>query len=227
MSGLYAHGIRFAWPKPSTMLLDDLELAVAPGECVAVLGPSGSGKSTLLRILAGLEAPVSGTVSWGGERLDGVPVHRRRFVLMAQEPALFPHLDVTGNVTFGLRYRQDLAPTRQEAHHLAEQWLDRVGLGGLGARSVNELSGGQRQRVALARSLIVHPRAVLLDEPLSALDRDLRDRLATETRDVLVAARVAAVWVTHDRDEARRVGDRVLRLEAGRLVSMTAEELGR
>jgi ABC-type sulfate/molybdate transport systems ATPase subunit len=193
-------------------------LEVPAGTSAFLLGPSGSGKSTLLRCIAGLEEPQSGRILWGGERLDLVPTHRRRVGMLFQEPALFPHLRVWRNVAFGLRYRPD-APRgwarRRWERDEAARWLELVQVDRLDAR-VDELSGGQRQRVALARTLAAKPRIVLLDEPFSGLDRDLRDELGPKVKDLLAAQGVAALWVTHDRDEAHRLGDRVWRMVDGR-----------
>lgn len=188
---------------------------MAPGESAFLLGPSGAGKSTLLRCIAGLEAPDSGSVLWDGLPLDGLPPHRRGIGMLFQEPALFPHLPVWRNVAFGMRYH-GVARAQERLRALA--WLDVVGLAAKADAVVDELSGGQRQRVALARTLAAKPRAVLLDEPLAALDRALRDELGPRVRELLRAERVAALWVTHDEDEARRWGDRVWRLHEGRLL---------
>ncbi len=219
--GLSATNIRFTWPGTSDPLLDGIDLHVAPGRCLAIVGPSGCGKSTLLRIIAGLETADRGDLAWNDEPLAEQPTHARRIGLMFQEAALFPHLDVRGNVAFGLRYRPDLA--RDRASHDAEvaRWLRLVGLEGLEDRPVEALSGGQRQRVALARSLAAGPRAILLDEPLSALDRDLRERLARDLKHTIVEAGVAAIWVTHDEDEAALVGDEVLRLAGNQMPAGT------
>lgn len=220
-SGLRLRDLHFTYPGwPPT--LRGVDLDVQAGASAFLLGPSGSGKSTLLRCIAGLEATYTGTVVCAGIPLDGLPPHRRGVGLMAQEPALFPHLDVAGNVAFGLRYRADvrgpwLGRKRRERKE-AQQWLDLVGLGDRAAAQVDELSGGQRQRVALARTLAAKPRAVLLDEPLAALDRELRDDLGLRVKQLLAQQGVAALWVTHDEDEARRLGDAVHRLVDGKVV---------
>ncbi|MCC2316549.1 ABC transporter ATP-binding protein [Cellulomonas chengniuliangii] len=195
--------------------VDGLSLEVRRGEVVALLGPSGCGKSSVLRAIAGLEPLAGGAVAWDGQDLAGVPVHRRGFGLMFQDGQLFPHRDVVGNVEFGLRMAR---LPRAERRARVAGLLDLVGLAGYGARSVATLSGGERQRVALARSLAPQPRLLLLDEPLSALDRALRERLADDLRAALVATGTTALFVTHDHDEAATVGDRVAVMSAGRLL---------
>ncbi|MEK6976487.1 MAG: ABC transporter ATP-binding protein [Candidatus Thermoplasmatota archaeon] len=219
---LQVRDLAFTYPGwPPT--LRGVNLDVPAGTSAFLLGPSGSGKSTLLRCIAGLESGCTGTVLSDGLALDALPPHRRGVGLMAQEPALFPHLDVAGNVAFGLRYRADARGAwlgrRKRERAEAQAWLDLVGLGDRASSQVDELSGGQRQRVALARTLAAKPRAVLLDEPLAALDRDLRDDLGLRLKQLLARQGVAALWVTHDEDEARRLGDAAWRLVDGRVVS--------
>jgi thiamine transport system ATP-binding protein len=198
------------------LAVDHVDLAVDPGEVVALLGPSGCGKSSLLAAIAGL-VPHAGRV-----RIDGEDVSRRRtdqrdLGLMFQEGALFPHLDVGANVAFGLRMRGWPADRRRD--RVAEV-LALVGLEGLGDRRVDALSGGQAQRVALARAIAPQPRLLLLDEPLSSLDRRLRDRLLAELPAVFAAVDAAVVHVTHDQDEALAVADRVALMDAGRIVRL-------
>ncbi|GGC00529.1 ABC transporter ATP-binding protein [Cellulomonas carbonis] len=197
--------------------VDGLTLAVAPGEVVALLGPSGSGKSSLLRAVAGLEPVARGRVTWDGTDLAGVPVHRRGMGLMFQDGQLFPHRDVARNVAFGLQMQR--VPRAERARRVAEL-LDLVGLAGFGDRDVASLSGGERQRVALARSLAPRPRLLLLDEPLSALDRALRERLADDVRAALTATGTTALFVTHDHDEAFAVADRIAVMDAGHLLQV-------
>ncbi|MDR1798950.1 MAG: ABC transporter ATP-binding protein [Bifidobacteriaceae bacterium] len=200
----------------ATVAVDGVSLAVAPGEIAALLGPSGCGKSTLLRAVAGLEPLAEGTVAWDGQDLGGVPVHKRRFGLMFQDGQLFAHMSVARNVGFGLA----MAGLRGEARQAkVTALLELVGLEGFGGRDVTTLSGGQAQRVALARALAPEPRLLLLDEPLSALDADLREALRGQVREILHQAGTAALWVTHDAAEATAVADRTLRLAAGRLVA--------
>ena len=197
--------------------VDGVTLEVAPGEVVALLGPSGSGKSSLLRAVAGLEPVSAGSVTWDGRDLAGVPVHRRGFGLMFQDGQLFPHRDVAGNVAFGLEM-QGVPVAERRA--IVRDLLEVVGLAGFDQRPVSTLSGGERQRVALARSLAPRPRLLLLDEPLSALDRALRERLAGEVRAALTATGTTAVFVTHDHDEAFAVADRIAVIDLGRLLQV-------
>jgi thiamine transport system ATP-binding protein len=191
--------------------VDAVCLSIPTGEVFALLGPSGSGKSSLLRAIAGLE-PCTGEIKWDGESVVRVPPHRRGFALMFQDGQLFPHFDVAGNVGYALR-----VAGRPSAERVGEL-LELVGLAGFERRRVTDLSGGEQQRVALARSLAASPRLLLLDEPLSSLDRELRERLAVELRDILKATGVTAILVTHDHDEAGVIADRIGILEAGRLV---------
>lgn len=201
----------------STTAVDSVDLDVAPGEVVAILGPSGCGKSSLLRAVAGLEPVAGGRVLWDGADVAGVPVHRRGFGLMFQDGQLFAHRDVAGNVEYGLRMQR--VPRAQRRARVAEL-LDVVGLPGSGARSVATMSGGERQRVALARALAPQPGLLLLDEPLSALDRALRERLAADLRSALVETGTTALFVTHDHDEAFTVADRVAVMSGGRLLQV-------
>ncbi len=196
------------------LAVHDASFAVAQGEVVALTGPSGCGKSTLLRAIAGLEPLVAGTVSWDGEDLARVPPHQRGFGLMFQDGQLFAHMTVAKNVGYGLTAQHGSKAER--AQRVAEL-LDLVGLADYGSRSVTELSGGERQRVALARSLAPGPRMLMLDEPLSALDRSMRDRLAGELATLLRATNTTAILVTHDLHEAESIADRVLRMRAGEL----------
>jgi len=196
------------------LLADGLDLVVAAGQTVAVLGPSGSGKSTLLKIIAGLEAQDGGQVLFDGDDLAGVPTERRRFALMFQDFALFPHLNVLDNVAFGLvEQGQGRAAARAQA-------LDLLGVFGLhkhARQKVWKLSGGEQQRVALARALITAPRLLLLDEPFSALDAQLRASLRSEFSERIAAAGIATVLVTHDEAEARAMAQQGFRLDQGRL----------
>lgn len=204
---------------PGTTAVAGVTLDVAPGEVLALLGPSGCGKSSLLRAVAGLEPVAAGEIRWDGRDLTGVPVHRRGFGLMFQEGQLFPHRDVAGNVAYGIA-----GLPRGERDARVTELLDVVGLAGYERRAVATLSGGERQRVALARSLAPRPRLLLLDEPLSALDRGLRERLALDLREALRATGTTAVFVTHDHDEAFTVADRVAVMDAGRLLQVAPPE---
>ncbi|MFT3887879.1 MAG: ABC transporter ATP-binding protein [Arachnia sp.] len=186
-----------------TVAIQDVSIAIAPGEVLALLGPSGSGKSTLLRAIAGLEPLVSGRVSWDGDDLAAVPTHKRGFGMVFQDGQLFPTMSVGRNIAYGLSH---LGREAQRAR--VDELLDLVGLPGLAQRRPTELSGGQAQRVALARSLAPGPRALLLDEPLSALDPGLRRRLSDDLARILRETGTTAVYVTHDPEEADRVADR-------------------
>jgi thiamine transport system ATP-binding protein len=192
--------------------LDRVHLEVAQGEVVAVLGPSGSGKSTLLRAIAGLQPIDGGRILLDGVDLAGVPPHRRGVGLMFQDHALFPHRDVAGNVGFGLRMQQ--RPRAEVAARVSEL-LELVDLPGRERRAVHTLSGGEQQRVALARALAPNPRALLLDEPLGALDRTLRDRLVGELRALFTHLELTVVAVTHDQSEAFAMADRIVVMDAG------------
>jgi len=195
--------------------VDDVSLDLAPGQVLAVLGPSGCGKSTLLRAVAGLEPLSSGSISFAGIDLAGTPTHKRGFALMFQDGQLFAHLTVARNVAYALRLRR--TPSAQVAVRVQEL-LELVGLSGFGDRLPGTLSGGERQRVALARALAVEPRLILLDEPLSALDATLRERLAGDLRDILHAAGTTALLVTHDHEEAFALADRLAVMRQGRVV---------
>jgi thiamine transport system ATP-binding protein len=205
------------------VILHDTDLTVADQEIVAVLGPSGSGKTTLLRAIAGLVSVAGGDIKWDGVSVVDIPVHQRGFGLMFQGFALFPHLDVAGNVGFGLRMTgtdPDLVGTEVSAA------LDWVGLGGFESRRIDDLSGGERQRVALARTLAPRPKLVMLDEPLGSLDRHLRERLVVDTRALLTGRKVTGLVVTHDREEAVLLSDRLALMREGTIVQAgTLEEI--
>jgi len=194
-----------------------LSLDIFPGEFFALLGPSGCGKTTLLRILAGFETPDQGRVLLGGDDLAAVPPHRRPVNMMFQSYALFPHLTVAGNIAFGLR--QDRLPKPAIAARV-EEMLALVKLDGLGARRPDQLSGGQRQRVALARSLAKRPRVLLLDEPMAALDKKLREETQFELIDLQARLGTAFVIVTHDQEEAMTVAHRIAVMDRGEIVQV-------
>lgn len=196
--------------------LRDVTLSVGRGEVVALTGPSGCGKSTLLRAVAGLQPLAAGRVCWAGEDLAAVPPHARGFGLMFQDGQLFAHLSVGKNVAYGLAAAR--VPRAERAARVAEL-LELVGLPGASSRAVTELSGGERQRVALARSLAPRPRLLMLDEPLSSLDRALRDRLAVDLARLLRETSTTAIVVTHDEHEAEVIADRTLRMRDGELVA--------
>jgi spermidine/putrescine transport system ATP-binding protein len=202
-------------------LLKGISFEVKTGEVLCLLGRSGSGKSTLLRIIAGIETAESGQVLWNGTDMCTVPTHLRRFGLMFQDYALFPHLNVYENVAFGLRM---LGEEKAAIERKGSAALDQVNLNGFANRSVTDLSGGEQQRVALARALAPEPRLLMLDEPLAALDRALRAQLQEELRTVLHRTNIPAIYVTHDQDEAMALGDRIALLNEGEIVQIGSPE---
>ena len=204
-----------------TTVLAGVSLAVDEGETLALLGPSGSGKTTLLRLIAGFEVPDEGGVRIGGSEIAGLPPAKRRFGMVFQHYALFPHLSVGENVAFGLESMDGRAP--DHAGRIT-QVLELVDLPGFQDRRIHQLSGGQQQRVALARALAPRPRVLLLDEPLSNLDRTLRERTRREIRETLRQIGITAVWVTHEQEEAFDVGDRVAVLNRGALEQVGTPE---
>jgi thiamine transport system ATP-binding protein len=193
------------------VVLDSVCLHVAAGEMVALLGPSGSGKSTLLRVIAGIVPADSGRMVLDGVDITSVPTHRRSVGMVFQNEQLFPHMDVAGNIGFGLRMAG--IDKRARGQRVADL-LELVGLAGFGSRHIDGLSGGERKRVALARSLAPRPKLLLLDEPLTGLDRELHDRLAVEVSAILEAQATTAIWVTHDAEEAATVAGRTVALAA-------------
>jgi ABC-type Fe3+/spermidine/putrescine transport system ATPase subunit len=199
---------------PPVLAVDNVSLQVAEGETLCILGPSGSGKTTLLRMVAGLEVPEAGQICYAGEDLAGVPPHLRDFGMMFQDFALFPHMNVYDNVAFGLRMHK-LPP--DEIAVRVQEMLRLVALEGYETRAVDELSGGEQQRVALARALAPRPRLLLLDEPLGALDRALRERLMLDLRDILRDQGITALYVTHDQTEAFAVADQIAVMNAGQV----------
>ena len=196
--------------------VDDVSFDLQHGEVLGILGPSGSGKSTLLRAIAGLEIS-TGSIRWGEQDLAGVPPHKRGFALMFQDGQLFTHLDVAGNVGYALR---DARSPR------VAELLELVGLSGFEKRRVTDLSGGEQQRVALARALAASPRLLLLDEPLSSLDRELRERLAIDLGQILAQTHTSAIMVTHDHAEAAVIAHRIGIMDEGRMLQIgTATQL--
>lgn len=199
----------------SITALEGLSFSVRAGEILGLLGPSGCGKSTALHILAGIEHPDQGEIFWRSGTLRGVPPHLRRFGLMFQDYALFPHMNVGDNIAFGLRM-QGLNPSARRTR--VNELLELVGLSGFYGREVDNLSGGERQRVALARSLAPKPRLLMLDEPLGSLDRNLKERLLLELPAILHELKQTAIYVTHDQEEAFAIADRIALMKAGRVV---------
>ncbi len=194
----------------TTLVLDGVDLDVGDAELVALLGPSGSGKSTLLRVIAGIIPADSGRIELDGVDVTHMPTHRRSIGMVFQDEQLFPHMDVAGNIGFGLRMS---GHDKRRRTARVDELLDIVGLAAFGSRRIDGLSGGERKRVALARSLAPQPKLLLLDEPLTGLDRELHDRLAGDVRKILEATATTALWVTHDAAEAAAVATRTVLLD--------------
>jgi len=197
--------------------LDGVGLDVAPGEFLTLLGPSGSGKTTLLMVLAGFIRPDRGSVRFGDDEVIRRPPHQRDVGMVFQNYALFPHMDVAANIAYPLKLRR--VPTDERARRV-EAALELVQLKGYGQRSIDALSGGQRQRVALARAIVFEPRVVLMDEPLSALDKQLRERMQIELRQLHERLGTTTVYVTHDQREALTMSDRIAVINGGRIVQL-------
>lgn len=212
--GLDVRGVTVSFADPherdaTNTVLDDVSLSVGAGDVVALLGPSGSGKSTLLRVIAGIVVPDRGRVVVHGVDVTEQPTHRRGVGMVFQDNQLFPHMSVVDNVAFGPKMA---GASRSERAERASTWLRRVGLAGFEERRVTELSGGEAKRVALSRTLAAEPTVVLLDEPLTGLDRELHDRLAVDLAGLLRDAKATALLVTHDHDEATTIADRTVQL---------------
>jgi len=199
--------------------LDDANLTIREGEFFSLLGPSGCGKTTLLRMIAGFDNPTSGSIVVDGQPMDGIPANRRPTNMVFQSYAIFPHLNVEQNVAYGLkRLKLDAAEEKRRV----EEALAQVSLSGLGKRGATELSGGQRQRVALARALVMRPKVLLLDEPLSALDKKLREQMQVELRRLQQAVGITFVLVTHDQYEALALSDRIAVMFGGRIAQVAS-----
>jgi thiamine transport system ATP-binding protein len=223
MSGLSIRDIYKSFGE--TAALQGVSFEIAEGEIVALLGPSGCGKSTLLSLIAGLEEPDAGEIAWNGKSLSGTPPHQRGFGLMFQDYALFPHKNVGANVAFGLEMAHR---SREEALTKVAETLELVGLPGYTQRDINTLSGGEQQRVALARSLAPHPGLLMLDEPLGALDRALREHLLAELGKILRGMAQTALYVTHDQEESFALADRVVVMNQGGVAQIgTPQEIYR
>lgn len=219
MSFLQLQGISKAYA--DVHALANFHLTLTESQIVALLGPSGCGKTTLLRIIAGLETADSGHITLDGHMISKLPTHRRGFGLMFQDYALFPHMNVSDNIAFGLQsHHLSADATRQQIHEA----LALVGLEGFEQRDVNELSGGEQQRVALARSLAPRPRLLMLDEPLGSLDRTLREQLMADLHTILKRVGVTALYVTHDQQEAFAIADQIILMQAGRVVQIGSPE---
>ncbi|MDG4832536.1 ABC transporter ATP-binding protein [Solwaraspora sp. WMMD1047] len=197
--------------------VDHINLDIQPGEFITLLGPSGSGKTTTLNMIVGFTEPTSGRIVLNGRDISRTPAHKRNFGMVFQNYALFPHLTVAQNVTFPLRERK--VPAAEAARRVGEA-LELVDLGAMGNRRPHELSGGQQQRVALARAVVFSPSVLLLDEPLSALDRKLRQSLQREIKRLHQELGLTFVFVTHDQDEAMTLSDRIAIFDGGRIVAV-------
>lgn len=211
--------VRHVWKAytPGHYVVRDVTFALQPGEFLTLLGPSGSGKTSTLMLVAGFETPTEGEIRVNDQNVARLPPERRNFGMVFQGYALFPHMSVLENVEFPLRMKR---VRRTERRRRAMDMLDRVGLGGFAARRPRELSGGQQQRVALARALVFEPDALLLDEPLGALDRRLREQLQTEIKDLQRRMGISILFVTHDQDEAMTMSDRIAVMAGGEIVQI-------
>ena len=205
----------------SVRAVDDVSLTVASGEFLTLLGPSGSGKTTTLMMIAGFESVTAGEILLGGRRLTRVPPYRRNLGMVFQHYALFPHMTVHDNLAFPLRTR---GITRAETDQRVEEALDRVRLPGYGMRFPAQLSGGQQQRVALARALVYGPPVLLMDEPLGALDKKLREQMQLEIKHIQRELRLTVIYVTHDQEEALTMSDRIAVMRQGRIVQLGPPE---
>lgn len=194
--------------------VDGVDIDIAAGEFLALLGPSGSGKTTILMALAGFEFPTSGTITVDGEDLTYLPANKRNLGMVFQNYTLFPHMSILDNVAFPLKMR---GVSKAERHARAQQALATVRLEGYGERTASQLSGGQQQRVALARAIVYHPRVLLMDEPLSALDKNLREEMQLEIKRLHAELGITVIFVTHDQGEALTMADRVAVLKDGRI----------
>ncbi|HLT18861.1 MAG TPA: ABC transporter ATP-binding protein [Thermomicrobiales bacterium] len=221
--GIVLENVTKYYPGASHPAVDDLSLEIEPGEILALLGPSGCGKTTTLRLIAGFERPQAGEVRIAGQTVAGntfVPPEHRGVGMIFQEYALFPHLTVAKNIAFGLR-----ALPRRERGQRLEELLEMTGLNGLADRYPYQLSGGQQQRVAMARALAPRPHVLLLDEPFSNLDTELRLAMRVEVRDLLKKLGTTAVIVTHDQQEAMTVADRMAVMLDGRIQQVDTPEV--
>ncbi|MEM6729692.1 MAG: ABC transporter ATP-binding protein [Pseudomonadota bacterium] len=198
--------------------LRDIDLEIGQGEFFSLLGPSGCGKTTLLRTIAGFEDASAGMLTLDGQDMAGIPPNRRPTNMVFQSYAIFPHLNVADNVAFGLRKRRDLSEEAKRG--LVDEALQMVGLSGYGGRQAHALSGGQRQRVALARALILRPKVLLLDEPLSALDKKMREQMQGELRRLQRQVGITFILVTHDQEEALIMSDRIAVMFEGRIAQV-------
>ena len=209
MAYLDCNGLKRVYPEKFIL---DLSFEMEKGELLCIIGPSGSGKTTLLSLLCGVDRPDCGKIILNGTDITDLPIQKRRIGMVFQDFSLFPTMNVSENIRYGMR-----GMSREESDKHIAELLELVGLSGFEKRSVNNLSGGEAQRIALARAIAAQPQILLLDEPLSALDAPLRKRLRTVIRQIHDATGITTIYVTHDRDEAFAIGDRIMILNAGRI----------
>jgi iron(III) transport system ATP-binding protein len=212
ITGLTKHFVRPDDPSRPVIAVDDVSLEVEAGKLVTLVGPSGCGKSTLLRMIAGFEEPTAGEIWFGERRMNEVPPNRRDAAMVFQSYAIFPHLSVYENVAFGLRLKR---LPRADLERRVGQVVEMTGLGDMAQRAPSQLSGGQQQRVALARAIVMEPRVLLFDEPLSNLDAKLREQMRIEIRELQQRLGITSLYVTHDQVEAMSISDRIVVLNAG------------
>jgi ABC-type Fe3+/spermidine/putrescine transport system ATPase subunit len=196
----------------SFVAVNDVSLSIRKGEFVTLLGPSGCGKTTILRSIAGLVQPTGGEIDVAGRRIDNIPIHKRNIGLVFQNYALFPHKSVFDNIAFGLKYRN---VEKSVIAQKVKRALDMVRLPGVERKLPSEMSGGQQQRVALARAIVIEPDVLLLDEPLSALDANLREEMRTELKIIQREVGITTIFVTHDQEEALAMSDRIVVMNKG------------
>ena len=206
----------------SVRAVDNFTLSVADGELVCLLGPSGSGKSTLLRMVGGFETPTGGSIKIDGEEVIHMTPERRPTGMVFQSHALWTHMNVFKNIAFGLSLRRR---PKAEIKQRVDAVMELVGLAGYGSRQTHQLSGGQQQRVALARSLVLEPKILLLDEPFASLDQHLRERLREEVRDIQQRLKITTLFVTHGQDEALSMADRIVVMRDGRMEQVAAPDM--
>ena len=205
----------------SFVAVKDVNLSIAKGEFVTLLGPSGCGKTTILRSIAGLVQPTGGEISVAGRRIDNIPIHKRNIGLVFQNYALFPHKSIFDNIAFGLKYRN---VEKSVIAQKVKRALDMVRLPGVEKKLPSEMSGGQQQRVALARAIVIEPDVLLLDEPLSALDANLREEMRTELKIIQREVGITTIFVTHDQDEALAMSDRIVVMNKGLIEQVGSPE---
>ena len=201
--------------------VNDVSLSIARGEFVTLLGPSGCGKTTILRSIAGLVEPTGGEIIVAGRRIDNVPIHKRNIGLVFQNYALFPHKTIFDNIAFGLKYRN---VERAAIAQKVKRALDMVRLPGVEKKLPSEMSGGQQQRIALARAIVIEPDVLLLDEPLSALDANLREEMRTELKIIQREVGITTIFVTHDQEEALAMSDRIVVMNKGEIEQLGTPE---